>query len=163
MFKAYLLTGTNMGDRQENLRKAASLIASHCGKLEQQSAIYETAAWGKTDQAAFLNQALLLTTELTSPLLMQELLKIEALMGRERKEKYGPRLIDIDILIFDQEVREEELLRLPHPEMANRRFALAPLADIAPELQHPVLKKSILELLDDCPDPLGVKKFNSSL
>ena len=94
---------------------------------------------------------------------MQELLKIESLMGRERKEKYGPRLIDIDILIFDQEVSQDKNLILPHPEMANRRFALAPLADIAPELQHPILKKSILELLEVCQDTLGVKKFNSSL
>lgn len=163
MFKAYLLTGTNMGDREENLQKARTLIAAQCGKLSKFSAIYETAAWGKTDQSSFLNQALLLHTSLKAEELMHQLLKIESQMGRERMEKYGPRLIDIDILLFDQEIHQDELLRLPHPEMANRRFALVPLADIAPEAFHPILKKTMAQLLEDCPDPLGVKKYNSSL
>ncbi len=152
-----------MGDREENLRKARELIAEECGKLEKFSAIYETAAWGKTDQQAFLNQALLLRTVLSAPRLMQQLLKIEKTMGREREEKYGSRLIDIDILLFNEEVHQDELLRLPHPEMANRRFALVPLADIAPNAIHPVLKKTVSQLLENCPDTLGVKKYNLSL
>ena len=163
MFKVYLLTGTNLGDREKNLGKARGLIAEECGKLEKSSGIYETAAWGKTDQHTFLNQALLLRTALTATQLMPRLLKIEKMMGRERMEKYGPRLIDIDILLFDEEVHEEERLRLPHPAMQNRRFALVPLNDIAPYAIHPVLNKTISQLLEICPDPLGVKKFNSSL
>lgn len=163
MFKAYLLTGTNLGDREANLQKARLLIGEKCGKITSCSSIYETAAWGKTDQHAFLNQALLLETEMTARQLMRQLLKIEKIMGRERGEKYGPRLIDIDILLFNEEVHDYELLRLPHPEMQNRRFALVPLNDIAPGAMHPVLKKTVGQLLEICPDPLGVKKYNSSL
>jgi len=160
MNRAYLLTGGNQGNRKETLAKAIELINKHCGKIIQSSALYETAAWGKTDQPAFLNQALELHTSLTARQLIRCILKVEKMMGRIREEKYGPRLIDIDILLFNNEKHNYDLLRLPHPEMQNRRFALLPLAEIAADLIHPVFNKSITELLAECPDKLAVKKYS---
>ncbi|HEX4878166.1 MAG TPA: 2-amino-4-hydroxy-6-hydroxymethyldihydropteridine diphosphokinase [Chitinophagaceae bacterium] len=157
---AYLLTGGNLGKREENLALARTLITRQCGEITAVSSLYETAAWGKTDQPSFLNQALKLETIHHARQLMRKLLKIEKMMGRVRKEKYGPRLIDIDILLFNEEIHHYQLLKLPHPEMQNRRFALLPLAEIAPEAFHPVLKKTVASLLQECKDPLNVKKYS---
>jgi 2-amino-4-hydroxy-6-hydroxymethyldihydropteridine diphosphokinase len=159
MNKVFLLIGGNMGKREENFKIAKKLIEQHCGIILNSSSLYETAAWGKTDQPSFLNQALEIETRLTAKQLMRQILKLEKMMGRERKEKYGPRIIDIDILLFNQEQYDDSFLKIPHPEMQNRRFALIPLAEIAPDLQHPVLKKSISQLLQECPDQSGVKKI----
>lgn len=159
MNKAYLLTGGNMGNRVENLQHAIEHINTHCGTILKKSSLYETAAWGKTDQAAFLNQAIIINTELTARQLMRQILKVEKLMGRVRKEKFGPRLIDIDILLYEDEIHNYKLLKLPHPELQNRKFALLPLADIAPRLIHPILKKTITALLKECKDELEVKKY----
>jgi 2-amino-4-hydroxy-6-hydroxymethyldihydropteridine diphosphokinase len=159
MNRAYLLTGGNMGNRQENLATARQLIDEYCGKVVKASSLYETAAWGKTDQPAFLNQALELETELNARQLIRKLLKAEKMMGRIREEKYGPRIIDIDILLFNNEVHKYHFLRLPHPEMQNRRFALMPLAEIAAEVIHPVFNKTIAVLLEECTDELPVKKI----
>ncbi len=159
MNTAFLLTGGNLGDRKETLAQAKDLIAEQCGGVVATSSLYETAAWGNADQPAFLNQALQLETTLTARQLMRRLLKMEKLMGRVRKEKYGPRIIDIDILLFNNEVHNYPLLKLPHPEMQNRRFALLPLAEIAPTIVHPVLKKTTKQLLKECKDELEVKKM----
>ncbi len=160
MNKAYLLTGGNKGNRKESLEKAAELIAMRCGRMLQYSSLYETAAWGKTDQPAFLNQALILETALPPTVLMRELLEIENRLGRIRNEKYGPRVIDIDMLLYDDRVMQTDLLTLPHPELTRRRFALEPLAEIAPALIHPVVHKSIRELLFACEDALPVRKLH---
>jgi 2-amino-4-hydroxy-6-hydroxymethyldihydropteridine diphosphokinase len=160
MNKAYLLTGGNMGDRKALLQQAEQLLNEHCGEITASSSLYETAAWGKTDQPAFLNQALELSTTLNAKQLIRKILKLEKMMGRERKEKYGPRIIDIDILLFNDEVFDIPFLKVPHPEMQNRRFALLPLTEIAKELVHPVFKKTIGQLLKDCPDKLDVKKYS---
>lgn len=160
MNKAFLLTGGNMGEREENLLAAIEHINQHCGLITNSSSLYETAAWGNTEQPAFLNQALEIETELTARQLMRRILKVEKLMGRVRKEKYGPRLIDIDILLYADEIHNYKLLKLPHPEMQNRRFALLPLAEIAPDIIHPVLQKTITELLAVCKDELEVKKYS---
>lgn len=160
MNTAYLLTGGNMGNRMDYLTEALSLLKAQCGEIVQTSSVYETAAWGNTEQPAFLNQVLKLSTTLTARQLMRRILKVEKLMGRVRKEKYGPRVIDIDILLFNSEVHNYTLLKLPHPEMQNRRFVLLPLAEIAPDMVHPVLKKTITQLLQICPDPLEVKKYS---
>lgn len=160
MNKAYLLIGGNVGDRQQNLQQAVTAINNSCGSVLQQSAIYETAAWGKTDQQAFLNQALLVHTALTAHQLLHHALEAEVLLGRVRKERYGPRLIDIDILFFNHDIIREVALTIPHPEVQNRRFALTPLAEIAPQLLHPVLHKTISQLLAECPDTLEVRKTN---
>ena len=158
MNRAWLLTGSNMGERENYLAAARLEIALQCGIVLQVSSIYETAAWGKTDQPAFLNQAICLETTLNARQLMRRILKIEKQLGRVREEKYGPRLIDIDILLFGDEIHNYDLLKLPHPELPNRRFALLPLAEIAGDLKHPVLQQTIHELLALCPDPLEVKK-----
>ncbi|HMK17550.1 MAG TPA: 2-amino-4-hydroxy-6-hydroxymethyldihydropteridine diphosphokinase [Chitinophagaceae bacterium] len=159
MRTAYLLIGGNLGNRKENLSKAVSLINEQCGPLTGSSSIYETEAWGNTDQPSFLNQALEISTSLNARQLMRKVLKIEEEMGRVRKEKLGPRIIDIDILLFENEIHDLRFLKIPHPEMQNRRFVLVPLAEINSTLQHPVLKKSIAELLEECPDNLEVKKI----
>jgi 2-amino-4-hydroxy-6-hydroxymethyldihydropteridine diphosphokinase len=160
MNKAYLLIGGNLGDRKENLEKARELIVLHCGNIVKTSSIYETAAWGKTDQPSFLNQALEINTTLTAKELLKKVLEVEKKLGRIRREKYGPRIIDIDILLFNNEIHDQPFLKLPHPEMQNRRFALIPLAEIAPNEIHPVFKKPITELLKECPDQLEVKKYS---
>lgn len=159
MNRAYLLTGSNIGNREEALIKAIVNLNLHCGSVINTSSIYETAPWGKTDQPAFLNQAIELHTTLNARQLIRKILKVEKLMGRERKEKFGPRLIDIDILLFNTEIHNYPLLKIPHPEIQNRRFVLMPMAEIAPVIIHPVLHKSISDLLLNCPDKLDVKKF----
>jgi len=160
MNRAYLLTGGNMGDREENLATARLLLNKDCGTIVQSSSLYETAAWGKTDQPAFLNQALALDTELNARQLIRRILKAEKSMGRIREEKYGPRIIDIDILLFNQEKHNYHFLKLPHPELPNRRFALLPLAEIAAAVMHPVLNKTIALLLEECRDELEVKQLS---
>jgi 2-amino-4-hydroxy-6-hydroxymethyldihydropteridine diphosphokinase len=158
MNKAYLLIGGNMGNRQQNLGRAVDLLGGP-GTVLRRSGLYETAAWGKTDQPSFLNQAILLETSLTARELLQAVLSIEETMGRRREEKYGPRIIDIDILFYDAAIVEEPGLVIPHPEIQNRRFALEPMQEIAAGLKHPLLKKTISELLKACPDQLEVHKL----
>ena len=159
MRTAYLLIGGNLGNRKDNLLTATSLIREQCGALTNSSSMYETAAWGFTDQPSFLNQAIAIATPLTARQLLRKILKIEKEMGRVRKEKLGPRNIDIDILLVENEIHDLRFLKIPHPEMQNRRFVLTPLAEIDPELQHPVLKKSIAQLLEECPDNLEVTRI----
>ncbi len=163
MNKAYLLTGGNMGDREQNLATAREWIEADCGRILDQSSIYETAAWGKTNQPAFLNQALEIQTGLNAKQLMRHVLRVEKKMGRIREEKFGPRLIDIDILLFNAEIHNASFLKVPHPEMQNRRFVLVPLQEIAPGVIHPVLKKTITQLLDECPDQLEVTKLGKQI
>jgi 2-amino-4-hydroxy-6-hydroxymethyldihydropteridine diphosphokinase len=153
---AYLLIGGNLGDTTKVFQQAFDLLGKQAGTIIQESSVYKTAPWGFPDQQDFLNQAILIRTTLQAGQLMQLLLKIEEALGRKRKEKYGPRIIDIDILFFNDAIINDHGLIVPHPEVQNRRFALIPLAEIAPELNHPLLHKNINELLQDCPDDLQV-------
>ena len=159
MSTAYLLIGGNLGNRKENLSKAVELITEQCGIVTKASSLYETAAWGVTDQPSFLNQALEITTSLNAKQLLRKILKVEKVMGRVRKEKFGPRIIDIDILFYENEIHDLRFLKIPHPELQNRRFVLVPLAEINSHLQHPVLNKTVAELVEESPDNLEVKKF----
>ena len=159
MNKAYLLIGGNLGNREKNLTAARFMIDQQCGNISKPSSLSQTAAWGKQDQPFFLNQALEVFTPLNARQLMRRILKTEKMLGRTREEKFGPRLIDIDILLFNDEIHNYPLLKLPHPELANRRFALVPLNEIGGEIIHPVLNKTIAKMLEDCSDPLPVTKF----
>jgi 2-amino-4-hydroxy-6-hydroxymethyldihydropteridine diphosphokinase len=158
MNKAYLLIGGNVGNRLQNLSRAVQLLNAACGTVIQQSAIYETAAWGNTGQDAFYNQALLLTTAFPATRLIHMILAVEEIMGRIRAEKYDPRIIDIDILFYNDEQIQQQDLTIPHPQLQYRRFALVPLQEIAPSLVHPVLHKTIEQLLEECEDTLAVAK-----
>ncbi|AHF16993.1 2-amino-4-hydroxy-6-hydroxymethyldihydropteridine diphosphokinase [Niabella soli] len=162
MNPAYLLIGGNLGNRQENLGRARRHIEKEAGAIIKRSAIYETAAWGLTDQPDFYNQALRIETTLTPEQLMTVILKIETTMGRIRQERYGPRIIDIDILFYGAIVCDTPAVTIPHPRITERRFVLAPLEEIAPDLIHPQLNKSIHELLAATTDTSPVKKVTNS-
>ncbi len=159
MNKVYLLIGGNTGQRQQNLVLASQYISDSVGRLLQASAFYETAAWGNSNQEDFLNQVLVVETMLEPAPLMDTILDIEAQMGRVRTVKNAPRNIDIDILFYNRLILDTPSLVIPHPQIANRRFVLAPLNEIAPAMRHPVLLKTMHQLLAECPDKLGVKKF----
>jgi 2-amino-4-hydroxy-6-hydroxymethyldihydropteridine diphosphokinase len=148
MAKAYIGLGTNMGDRQRNLERAVELLPSEGVIVESVSGIYETEPWGFESETSFLNMAASLETEMPPEDLMKYLLSLEAIMGRIREGKgYQARLIDIDLLFYDNLVIETPHLRLPHPLLHRRYFVLKPLNDIAPGLLHPVLGLTVAEML----------------
>ncbi len=152
----FLLLGTNLGDRSQHLAAARAQIEAKAGKIMKASAVYVTAAWGKTDQPDFYNQVIEIESILSPNELLSTTLSIEEAMGRVRTEAWGARTLDIDILLYGNVIVEREQLTIPHPRMNNRRFTLVPLADRAPEIIHPVEQKSIRELLARCTDTLEV-------
>lgn len=153
----YLLLGTNLGDRAINLANAINLAAEQGVVIKAVSAIYETAAWGIEEQPGFLNQVLEVETTLSAEELLKTILAIELEMGRVRIQKWGERLIDIDILYYHDQVIDSPELTVPHPEIQSRRFTLVPLVELAAEELHPVLQKTQAELLAVCPDGLEVR------
>ncbi len=153
---AYILLGSNLGNREMNLSMARNLIANSVGEVLLSSEIYESAAWGKEDQPNFLNQVIKISTLFKPVELLEKLLWTEKSLGRLRKIKWGERIIDLDILFYEDEVISTPQLVVPHPEIPNRRFTLLPLIEIAANIIHPVLNKSIEQLLEECSDQLEV-------
>ena len=158
MNKVVLLLGSNMGERHTNIKKASISIEHELGKIVQSSSVYETEPWGNTQQQHFLNQVIIISSDLTSEELMKKIISIEEKSGRIRKIKWEPRIVDIDVLFFNNETISTKILTVPHPGLHLRKFALIPLVELIPEFNHPVLKKSMTELLHDLKDPLEVKK-----
>lgn len=158
MNEAYLILGSNVGNRLNNLKVASELIEIQTGIIKKKSAIYSTQAWGYEDQPDFLNQALLINTLLDAPTLLTKLLDIEKKLGRVRKinEVWMQRTIDIDILFFNAEIINIPDLTIPHPHLQNRKFVLTPLVEIANNYIHPILNKSIQTLMQECTDKLVV-------
>lgn len=161
MNKTYLLLGGNLGNREKILDEACYWLEKEVASIVRRSSLYETAAWGVTDQPSFLNQVLEIDTIDNEETILAKALDIESKLGRERWEKWHARTIDIDILYFNQSVVDKPHLKIPHPEIPNRRFTLVPLAELAPFLRHPISGMSTLELLRDCPDQLPVKPYRS--
>ncbi|QEC74983.1 2-amino-4-hydroxy-6-hydroxymethyldihydropteridine diphosphokinase [Mucilaginibacter ginsenosidivorax] len=158
MIDVFLLLGSNLGDRKLLLNEAIERIEADVAPVLQASSVYETQSWGKTDAPDYLNQVLMLQTGLTAREVLRRILAIELLMGRRREEKWGSRTIDIDILFYGDAIIDEPDLKIPHPEMHKRRFTLEPLAELAPEFEHPGIKKNILRLKSELIDDLVVKK-----
>ena len=163
MNKAILLIGGNLGDRTGHLKEAVDLIGKLVGKVEKTSALYETAAWGVTEQPDYLNQGLVVSTDMDALTLLHTVLEIERNIGRIRQQKWGARVIDIDVIFFNKEVINLPELKVPHPQLQFRQFVLVPLQEIIPNWEHPVLHKTIHTLLKQCTDPLPAVKFMNEL
>jgi 2-amino-4-hydroxy-6-hydroxymethyldihydropteridine diphosphokinase len=159
MINVYLLLGSNLGNRLSYLQLAVQYINEQIGQITKCSAIYETQSWGNTEVPDYLNQVVLLQTDLLPHELLNNLLKIELMLGRERQEKWGARTLDIDILFYDNEIINDTDLVVPHPQLHKRRFTLEPLAELAPYLVHPLLHKTINTLKIELNDDLQVKKY----
>lgn len=160
MGSVYLLLGSNLGERLANLHEARQQISRQIGKIVTASAIYRTAPWGDKAQPDFYNQVVQIEPFTTPQETLLMLLEIEKKMGRVRIEKWGSRIIDIDILLWGNDQLDLPDLVIPHPQLPNRKFALVPLAEIAPQTVHPVLKKTIRQLLTECTDTLAVSKVD---
>lgn len=161
MHTIYLGLGTNLGDRLRNLQKAISSL-SPVMSVTAVSPIYQSDPWGVTDQPAFLNLCLQATTTLNPQTLLHYLKNLETELGRQKTIKWGPRLIDIDILLYNDKIVDTNNLTIPHPHMAERAFVLVPLADIAPDVRHPVYHKTITEL-KTAVDPTTLHKISDTI
>ena len=162
MNTAYILLGSNEGDRQTHLLKAIEFIEKGAGSVVKQSEIYTTMAWGNLEQPDFLNQVLCVHTCFPPAQLLNSLLAIEEKLGRLRNgAKWMPRTIDTDILFYDELILHTADLVIPHPYIQDRKFVLIPLAEIAPQHLHPLLKKNMQSLVDQCTDLLEVKLFHA--
>ncbi|UXH42859.1 2-amino-4-hydroxy-6-hydroxymethyldihydropteridine diphosphokinase [Rossellomorea vietnamensis] len=158
MNTAYISLGSNMGDRAGYLEKAINILSSH-GKIEvtKRSSLYETDPVGFTEQDQFLNMVIEIRTSLSPETLLHQCLQVEIDLGREREFKWGPRIIDLDILLFNHETIEAENLLIPHPRMQERAFVLIPLLEVAPSIEHPSFNAPLAEFLDEIPDKEGVR------
>jgi len=154
--EVYILLGTNLGSRVENLKTANNFIDKEIGSILKKSKIYETEPWGVLDQPNFLNQVIKIDSKLNPEKTLNTCLSIEEKMGRERLRKWGERLIDIDLLFYNNLIINTLKLELPHPRLHLRNFTLVPMEEIAPNFSHPILKKSMFDLLENCRDNQSV-------
>ncbi|MBQ9587737.1 MAG: 2-amino-4-hydroxy-6-hydroxymethyldihydropteridine diphosphokinase [Bacteroidales bacterium] len=155
-----LLIGGNEGDRMSLLVRAMIEIGKRIGMVSLLSSVYETEPWGFDASQNFLNQAIVVDTDLSAEEVLTQALEIEKELGRQRNgEGYASRPMDIDLIFFNSEVMYSERLTIPHPRMDKRRFVLEPLAEIIPNFLHPKLKKTVRELLEECADTGAVKRF----
>ncbi|NNE27666.1 MAG: 2-amino-4-hydroxy-6-hydroxymethyldihydropteridine diphosphokinase [Saprospiraceae bacterium] len=149
--------GSNLGDPQHNISLAEYLIAKRIGLIGAKSRLYTTEPWGEVDQNPFVNNALVVNTNLSAEEVLREISTIEKKMGRTRTEQWGPRIIDIDIIFYADQIIKNDDLIIPHPRLTNRNFVLFPLADICPDFVHPEMKKSIRAILTSSTDTLKVE------
>jgi len=159
MNNVFLLLGSNLGDRNLLLQQAIRHIEEDIGPVIKKSSVYETQSWGKIGEPDYLNRVIEIQTDLQAQAILQKILAIEQTMGRKREEKWGSRVIDIDILYYNSAIINEPGLHIPHPELHKRRFTLEPLAEIAPDFIHPVFKKNSSQLKNELKDNLIVKKI----
>ena len=162
-YKAFIGIGSNLGIPAENCEQAIRLLHTPPGiEVIARSSLYESEPVGKIEQDWFVNTAVAIRTSLTPEALLNALFKIEKTLGRERREKWGPRIIDLDILAYEDRVIHTTALTLPHPEMTKRRFVLLPLSEFAGDYMHPVENKTIHTLLQELPESPQVKKVLST-
>ena len=158
MIKLYILLGGNLGDKRKVFSEARAKLSQQVGTITNQSVLYETEPWGFQSDDIFWNQVLEISTALSPEEVLQQTQQVERELGRIRKaNQYDSRIIDIDILFYGDQIIQTENLVVPHPRLQERKFALVPLCQIAPELIHPVIQKSIRQLLDECADALKVE------
>lgn len=158
--KVYLLLGGNIGDTKKLFVDAINNIEITIGKVLSLSSLYESEPWGFEHEQNFLNQVIIIETDLLPIDLLNSIQNIEKILGRIRKKsQYSERTIDIDILFYGSEIIESERLTIPHLMLHKRRFTLEPLVELTPEFNHPVIKKTLVELLQECPDMLFVKRL----
>lgn len=158
----YLLLGSNLGKKRETLEKASELLEQQIGPVVSKSSIYCTEAWGMDNVPLFLNQVLMVNSGLKPITVLRTILKIEMSLGRKRAIGYRNRSLDVDILYFGDQMVKHPDLTIPHPRIAERRFVLEPLVEIAPNFVHPVLSKTNSQLLALCSDPLMVKRLGTN-
>lgn len=163
MNRIFLILGGNLGDRLKNLEEVLIAIENRLGLIAKQSAVYETKAWGVNEQPDFLNIVIKLFTQHSAEETLNIIQEIETDFGRVRKKRWGSRTMDIDILFFNTEVYNSPILTIPHPLIADRKFVLLPLAEIAPDFVHPISKTSVRQLLLNCEDNLEVIKMEHLL
>jgi len=161
LIECILHLGSNQGLKQKNIELAELMISHFIGKVTDTSALYLTSAWGLENQADFLNKALICQTRFEAEKVLHQIQLIEQKLGRVRLNKWEPRIIDIDIIFYGEEIIENENLKIPHSELTNRNFVLVPLLDICANKIHPVLQKTVRQLKEECKDTGVVKHLES--
>jgi len=162
MHKVYLGIGGNIGNKEKNFEEVYQIIDNEIGKIIRSSSVYETPPWGFQAEESFWNSIIEISTSLEDLELLWKIQEVEDRFGRKRgKEQYTSREMDIDILYFDDIYIETKTFIIPHPRIHQRKFVLVPLAEIAPELKHPLLRLTSLEMLENCKDASMIKKVKS--